>query len=207
MYKKYVKRILDFTLSLLALIILSPILIIVNILVRINLGSPVIFKQQRPGKDGKIFHMYKFRTMRDAVEVSTGRKLTDDERLKLIKEQGTDAVTSDAQRLTKLGRILRMRSIDELPELVNILIGQMSIVGPRPLVLYINMWVKLIKQSFKRRDAMSLALLAAAAVSSLCMEMMIKKMLWMVFYIALINVRKTDILDTTIDKNGGTLHV
>lgn len=133
MYKKYFKRVLDFLLSLLALIILFPLLIVIAIVIKINLGGPVIFKQQRPGKDGKIFSLYKFRTMRDVVDLSTGKKLTDAERLKLIKEKGEGAVSSDAQRLTKIGSILRALSLDELPELFNILLGQMSIVGPRPL--------------------------------------------------------------------------
>ncbi len=137
-YEKYIKRLIDFLLSLIALIVLLPIFAVVAIAIRINLGSPIIFKQQRPGKNGAVFNMYKFRTMRDAVEISTGRKLTDSERLAIIKDKGEGAVTSDAQRLTKLGRFLRALSIDELPELFNILKGDMSIVGPRPLaVIYL----------------------------------------------------------------------
>jgi len=111
-YEKYVKRFFDLTLSLTALIVLSPILLITALMVRIKLGSPVIFKQPRPGKDGKIFHMYKFRSMLNA-EVN-GVPLPDE------------------QRLTPFGRALRATSLDELPELVNILKGDMSIVGPRP---------------------------------------------------------------------------
>src|SRR5699024_8972502 len=132
MYKKFVKRILDFLLSLLAIIFLSPLLMLIAIIVKINLGSPIIFKQQRPGKDGKIFSLYKFRTMRDAIELSTGRKITDKERLLLIENEGKNSVSTDAERLTKLGKILRTLSLDELPELFNILEGKMSIVGPRP---------------------------------------------------------------------------
>ena len=99
MYAKYIKRILDFILSLIALIVLSPVLLVVAILVRIKLGSPIIFKQQRPGKD----------------------------------ENGN--LLLDSERLTKFGKVLRSTSLDELPELVNILKGDMSIVGPRPLLI------------------------------------------------------------------------
>lgn len=116
MYAKYVKRILDFTLSLLALIVLSPIMIILYILVRIKLGNPVIFKQMRPGKDEKIFKLYKFRTMTDEKD-----------------EQGN--LLPDEQRLTKFGKFLRSTSLDELPELINIIKGDMAIVGPRPLLV------------------------------------------------------------------------
>lgn len=133
MYRNYIKRIFDFVLSLCALVVCSPLFLILMLLVRINLGSPVFFKQQRPGKNEKIFKMIKFRTMKDAVEVATGRKVTDEERLKLVEEKGENAVTSDAQRLTKFGSIMRKLSLDELPELFNILKGDMAIVGPRPL--------------------------------------------------------------------------
>lgn len=113
MYAKYVKRVLDFLCSLVALVILSPVFLIVAILVRVKLGRPVIFKQERPGKNEKIFTLYKFRTMTDEK----------DEEGKLLP---------DEQRLTKFGKILRSTSLDELPELFNILKGNMSIVGPRP---------------------------------------------------------------------------
>lgn len=116
MYRKYIKRLLDFILSLLALIILSPILLVIYILVRIKLGKPAIFKQKRPGKDEKIFTLYKFRTMTDEKD-EDGNLLPDD------------------IRLTKFGKILRSTSLDELPELFNILKGDMSIVGPRPLLV------------------------------------------------------------------------
>ena len=129
-YEKYIKRIFDIVLSGLALIILSPVIAIVALLVRVKLGSPVIFKQDRPGLNEKIFKMYKFRTMMDP-QTRDGRKLTDKERLECI-EKGVDILT-DEERLPKLGRILRATSIDELPELWNIFIGNMSIVGPRPL--------------------------------------------------------------------------
>ncbi|MEF2782011.1 MAG: sugar transferase [Clostridium sp.] len=116
MYKLFFKRLLDFILSLIAIILLSPVYIIVAILVRIKLGSPVIFCQERPGKNEKIFKMYKFRTMTD--------------------ERGPDGnLLPDVQRLTKFGRMLRNSSLDELPELFNILKGDMSIIGPRPLLV------------------------------------------------------------------------
>ncbi|MBQ8043151.1 MAG: sugar transferase [Clostridia bacterium] len=116
MYKKYVKRILDVVLSTIALIILSPVLLVIAILVRIKHGSPVIFKQDRPGKDEKIFKLYKFRTMTNEKD-ENGNLLPDD------------------KRLTKFGKMLRSTSLDELPELINIIKGDMSIVGPRPLLV------------------------------------------------------------------------
>ena len=116
MYKHFFKRIIDFILSLIALIVLSPILLIVALLVRTKLGSPVIFKQERPGLNEKIFTLYKFRTMTDAKD-----------------EQGN--LLPDEIRLTKFGKLLRSTSLDELPELFNILKGDMAIVGPRPLLV------------------------------------------------------------------------
>lgn len=115
-YEKYIKRPMDFILALMALVVLSPILLIVAILVRVKLGSPIIFTQERPGKDEKIFKLYKFRTMTDERD-----------------EEGN--LLPDEVRLTKFGRWLRSTSLDELPELVNILRGDMSIVGPRPLLV------------------------------------------------------------------------
>ena len=116
MYKHFFKRLIDFILSLIALIILSPILLILAVLVRIKLGSPIIFKQKRPGLNEKIFTLYKFRTMTDAKD-----------------EQGN--LLPDEIRLTKFGKLLRSTSLDELPELFNILKGDMAIVGPRPLLV------------------------------------------------------------------------
>ena len=116
MYQKYIKRGFDFILALIASIILSPVILIVAVLVRIKLGSPVLFKQPRPGKNEKIFNMYKFRTMTDARD-----------------ENGE--LLPDEVRLTKFGKTLRSTSLDELPELFNILKGDMSIVGPRPLLV------------------------------------------------------------------------
>ena len=113
MYRKYIKRVLDFTLSLIALIVLSPLYLVLAILVRIKLGSPIIFKQERPGLNEKIFTLYKFRTMTDEKD-KNGNLLPDE------------------ARLTKFGKFLRSTSLDELPELINIIKGDMSIVGPRP---------------------------------------------------------------------------
>ena len=112
-YARYIKRILDVLLSGCALVVLTPVLLIVAVLVRTKLGSPVIFCQERPGKDEKIFKMYKFRSMTDA-RGENGELLFDE------------------VRLTKFGRALRSTSLDELPELWNIFKGDMSIVGPRP---------------------------------------------------------------------------
>lgn len=115
-YEKYLKRPLDIFCSLLAIIVFWWLFVIVAILVRVKLGSPVIFCQERPGKDEKIFKLYKFRSMTDARD-ENGNLLPDD------------------VRLTKFGRMLRSTSLDELPELFNILKGDMSIVGPRPLLI------------------------------------------------------------------------
>lgn len=116
MYKNFIKRILDIILSFLALVILSPLLILTAFLIRIKLGEPVFFKQLRPGKNEKIFGILKFRTMTDAKD-----------------ENGN--LLPDEIRLTRFGQFLRSTSIDELPELLNILNGDMSIVGPRPLLV------------------------------------------------------------------------
>ncbi|MHC1714454.1 MAG: sugar transferase [Acidaminococcaceae bacterium] len=116
MYKNYIKRFLDIILSFLALLILAPLLLIVFLLIKIKLGSPVLFKQERPGLNGIIFEILKFRTMTDET----------DENGKLLP---------DSERLTSFGKFLRSTSIDELPELINILRGDMSIVGPRPLLV------------------------------------------------------------------------
>ncbi len=114
-YEKYIKRPQDFLCALLATIVLSPVMLLTAILVRIKLGSPVLFTQERPGKDGKLFKLYKFRTMLPAGD-------------------GVIDPKQDAARLTPFGRKLRGTSLDELPELFNILKGDMSVVGPRPLL-------------------------------------------------------------------------
>ena len=116
LYEKYIKRLLDIVLSGCALIVLSPLLLVTAILVRVQLGSPVIFCQERPGKDEKIFKLHKFRSMSDARDE-------------------TGSLLPDKERLTGFGKKLRALSIDELPELWDIFRGKMSIVGPRPLLV------------------------------------------------------------------------
>ena len=115
-YEKYVKCPLDLLFALIALIVFSPLMLVIAILVRAKLGAPVIFKQERPGKNGKIFKLYKFRTMTEAKD-EEGRLLP------------------DGERLTSFGRFLRSTSLDELPSLLNILTLRMSFVGPRPLLV------------------------------------------------------------------------
>lgn len=129
-YEGYIKRILDCGISAVAMVALSPLIGITAILVRINLGKPIIFQQARPGLNEKVFRLKKFRSMLDP-QTRDGRKITDEERTELIAK-GID-VLSDEERLTRFGRILRATSLDELPELWNIFVGDMSIVGPRPL--------------------------------------------------------------------------
>lgn len=116
MYRKCLKRCLDFLLSLCGIIVLSPVLLILGILVRVKLGSPVLFWQERPGKQERIFTLCKFRTMTD-------------------EKNAEGKLLPDAVRLTKFGKFLRSTSLDELPELFNILKGDMSIIGPRPLLV------------------------------------------------------------------------
>lgn len=116
MYRKYVKRFLDIILAIIAIVITLPIFLLTGILVLIFLGKPAIFRQKRPGKDEKIFTMYKFRTM-------TNKKDKDGNLL------------PDELRLTKFGKFLRKTSLDEIPEFINILKGDMSFVGPRPLLI------------------------------------------------------------------------
>ncbi len=119
-----IKRIFDFMIALIGIIIASPILLIVAILVRLNLGSPILFRQPRVGLNGEVFEMVKFRTMKDAKDAK-GHLLPDDE------------------RLTKFGQFLRQSSLDELPELFNVLKGDMSLVGPRPLLVeYLPLYSK-----------------------------------------------------------------
>jgi len=134
---------MDFILSLIVLIILSPVFLVVAFLVRVNLGSPVIFKQQRPGLNEKIFTMYKFRTMTDERD-----------------ENGE--LLPDAVRLTKFGKFLRSTSLDELPELFNILKGDMSIVGPRPLLVQ---YLPLYNEHQRRRHEVRPGLTGLAQVN------------------------------------------
>ncbi len=116
MYRRFIKRWLDFLLSFIGIVVLSPVLIVLAALVRMKLGSPVLFRQERPGRDEKIFTLCKFRTMTD-------------------KKDGEGKLLPDSERLTKFGKLLRATSLDELPELFNILKGDMSIIGPRPLLV------------------------------------------------------------------------
>lgn len=116
MYKKFIKRLLDILISLVILVLFCWLYLILALLVRVKLGSPVLFKQPRPGKDEKIFNMYKFRTMTD-------------------KRDADGKLLPDSERLTSFGKLLRKMSLDELPELFCILKGDMSFIGPRPLLV------------------------------------------------------------------------
>ena len=145
MYKKYIKRWLDILCAILALIIFWWLYLIIAFLVRIKLGSPVLFQQERPGKDEKIFKLYKFRSMTDKRDAS-GNLLPDD------------------QRLSKFGRILRSTSMDELPEVFNILKGDMSIVGPRPeRIEHVQKYTEAIPE-FKYREKVKAGLTGYAQV-------------------------------------------
>jgi undecaprenyl phosphate N,N'-diacetylbacillosamine 1-phosphate transferase len=144
-YRRFIKRPMDFTLSLFAIIILTiiPVLPIVALLVKTKLGSPILFKQKRPGLNEKIFMMYKFRTMTDE------------------RDQNGELLP-DSVRLTKFGRFLRSTSLDELPELFNILKGDMSIIGPRPLLVQ---YLPLYNDHQKRRHDVRPGLSGLAQVS------------------------------------------
>lgn len=136
-YRRFIKRPMDFILSLVAIIFLSPLIIIVALLVRTKLGSPVLFKQDRPGLHGKVFTMYKFRTMTNARD-----------------EKGD--LLSDEVRLTRFGRLLRSTSLDELPGVFNILKGEMSVIGPRPLLVqYLPLYNKHQKRRHEVRPGLS----------------------------------------------------
>ncbi|WP_394172420.1 sugar transferase [Guptibacillus hwajinpoensis] len=142
-YQNYIKRLMDITLSLLAIIALSVVFIIVALLVRFKLGSPVLFTQNRPGMNEKVFKMYKFRTMTDERD-SNGELLP------------------DHVRLTKFGKFLRSTSLDELPELFNIFKGDMSVVGPRPLLIQ---YLELYNEHQKRRHEVRPGLSGLAQVN------------------------------------------
>lgn len=143
MYRLFFKRLIDILLSLSALIVLSPVLLVVFVMVSVKLGGPVLFSQERPGKNEKIFKMYKFRTMTNERD-SNGELLP------------------DGIRLTKFGKLLRATSLDELPELWNILKGDMSIVGPRPLLVQ---YLPLYNEEQKRRHEVRPGLTGLAQVS------------------------------------------
>ncbi|MGI6586255.1 MAG: sugar transferase [Lutisporaceae bacterium] len=136
-YRRFFKRPMDFILSLIAIIILSPVMLIIGLLVRVKLGSPVLFKQKRPGLNERIFTIYKFRTMTD-------------------KRDENGEMLPDEVRLTKFGKFLRSTSLDELPELFNILKGDMSIVGPRPLLVqYLPLYNEYQKRRHEVRPGLS----------------------------------------------------
>lgn len=143
MYKKYIKRIIDIICSLAAIIVFCWLYALVAVLVRVKLGSPVLFKQERPGLNGKIFTLYKFRTMTDQKD-KDGNLLP------------------DSVRLTKFGKFLRATSLDELPEAFNILKGDMSVVGPRPLLVE---YLPLYNERQKRRHEVRPGLSGLAQVS------------------------------------------
>ncbi len=129
---RIVKRALDVTVSLIGLLVLSPLLLVVALIVRLTMGRPVLFRQERPGLGGKLFTMVKFRTMRDALD-REGNPLPDE------------------ARLTKVGQFLRSTSLDEFPELLNVLKGEMSLVGPRPLLTeYLSLYTP---QQARRHEA------------------------------------------------------
>ena len=136
-YEKYIKRPQDFFCAFIAIIFLCPILLVVACLVRVKLGSPVLFQQNRPGKNEKIFHLYKFRTMTD------------------LKDRNGNLLPDDA-RLTKFGKMLRSTSLDELPELFNILKGDMAVIGPRPLLeQYLSLYSPVQRRRHEVRPGLS----------------------------------------------------
>lgn len=142
MYAKYIKRILDFTLSLLALLVLSPVLLVLTVLGAVKMKGNPFFTQQRPGKDEKIFKLIKFRSM-------------------TCEKDADGNLLPDEKRLTRYGRLLRSTSLDELPELLNILKGDMSIVGPRPLAVQYLPWYN---EEEKRRHSVRPGLTGMAQV-------------------------------------------
>lgn len=142
-YRKYIKRPMDLILSLCAIIVLAPVLLILAILVRVKLGSPVLFRQKRVGLNEKIFTLYKFRTMTD-------------------ERDGNGELLPDEIRLTRFGKTLRSTSLDELPELFNIIKGDMSIVGPRPLLIQ---YLAFYNNQQKRRHEVRPGLSSLAAIN------------------------------------------
>lgn len=129
MYKNYIKPTLDRFLAIIILVVMLPVLLLISVFILVTMGSPVIFKQERVGKDFQTFIMYKFRTMREPKE-------------------GENRLLSDANRVTKLGSFLRKTSLDELPEIINVIKGDMSLIGPRPLL---NLHIDLFNEVEKKR--------------------------------------------------------
>lgn len=142
-YKRFIKRPMDFCLSLAAIIVLSPVIFILVLMIRKKLGSPVLFKQKRPGLNEKVFTLYKFRTMTDQRDDKGG-------------------LLPDDQRLTKFGSFLRYTSLDELPELINVLKGDMAVIGPRPLLVQ---YLPLYNEKQKRRHQVRPGLSGLAQVN------------------------------------------
>ena len=136
---KIVKRAMDFIIALCALICLSPVMLVVAILVKVTSPGPAIFVQQRVGKDGKVYDMYKFRAMCVGAE----------------QQEGGVYCTKDDVRVTKVGKIIRATSLDELPQLVNIIKGEMSLIGPRPVLTYYpKNWDEYTEEELKRFDVL-----------------------------------------------------
>lgn len=167
MYCKYIKRMLDIVMSFLGIVVLSPVMLVTAFFVRIKLGSPVIFRQKRPGKAGKVFEMYKFRSMTD--EKDAAGKLLPDE-----------------VRLTDFGKKLRATSLDELPELFNILKGDMSVVGPRPLLVE---YLPLYDQRQKKRHDVRPGLTGLAQVKGRNAVSWEEKFKWDVKYVNNVSFR------------------
>ncbi|MEL3960605.1 sugar transferase [Lysinibacillus endophyticus] len=142
-YEKVIKRLIDLLISFAAIVFLSPLFLLVSILVKTKLGSPIIFKQQRPGKNGEIFTLYKFRTMTNERDASGN-------------------LLPETIRLTNFGLLLRSTSLDELPQLFNILKGEMSLIGPRPLLVE---YLELYNDHQKRRHEVRPGLTGLAQVS------------------------------------------
>lgn len=167
LYRKYGKRFLDIILSFLGIIVLLPAMLTTALLVRIKLGSPVIFRQKRPGKNEKIFEMYKFRTMTDSRD-----------------EDGN--LLPDEVRLTSFGKKLRATSMDELPELFNILKGDMSVVGPRPLLVE---YLSLYNQEQKQRHDVKPGLTGLAQVRGRNAISWEERFQWDVLYVRKVSLR------------------
>lgn len=179
MYQKYVKRLLDIVLSAVGILVLSPVMLATAFLVRLKLGTPVIFRQKRPGKDEKIFEMYKFRSMTD--------------------ERDKDGnLLPDEIRLTEFGKKLRASSLDELPELFNILKGEMSVVGPRPQLVRDMVFMTAVQ---RRRHTVLPGLTGLAQVNGRNKISWEEKFYWDLQYLRHIGLR-TDmsIVVKTVDK-------